>query len=59
MDTYLTRAASKFAGLPAAACEDLVEEALVSVGMHYADVLGKYPNQFSGGELQRISVARA
>jgi peptide/nickel transport system ATP-binding protein len=27
--------------------------------MKYEDVKGKYPNQFSGGELQRVSVARA
>jgi peptide/nickel transport system ATP-binding protein len=27
--------------------------------MKYADVKGKYPNQFSGGELQRVSIARA
>jgi oligopeptide/dipeptide ABC transporter ATP-binding protein len=33
--------------------------ALTSVGLKYEDVKGKYPNQFSGGELQRISVARA
>ena len=36
-----------------------MEEALASVGLKYADVKGKYPNQFSGGELQRVSVARA
>ena len=36
-----------------------MQEALVSVGLKYADVKGKYPNQFSGGELQRVSVARA
>jgi len=36
-----------------------IEEALASVGLEYADVRGKYPNQFSGGELQRASVARA
>ncbi len=39
--------------------ETQIEEALHSVGLHYDDVVGKYPNQFSGGELQRISVARA
>jgi peptide/nickel transport system ATP-binding protein len=33
--------------------------ALGAVGLKYADVRGKYPNQFSGGELQRVSVARA
>ena len=34
-------------------------EALESVGLDLARVEGKYANQFSGGELQRISVARA
>jgi ABC-type proline/glycine betaine transport system ATPase subunit len=33
-------------------------EALSSVGLEINAVAGKYPNQFSGGELQRISVAR-
>ncbi len=28
-------------------------------GWSTADVVGKYPNQFSGGELQRASIARA
>ena len=39
--------------------EAQIGEALHSVGLHYDDVVGKYPNQFSGGELQRVSVARA
>lgn len=37
----------------------LIEQTLNSVGLDYAHVKGKYPNQFSGGELQRVSVARA
>jgi peptide/nickel transport system ATP-binding protein len=37
---------------------DVVAEALNSVGLDINVVAGKYPNQFSGGELQRISVAR-
>ncbi len=42
-----------------AEAERQIEDALHSVGLHYNDVVGKYPNQFSGGELQRVSVARA
>ncbi len=42
-----------------AEAEGQIEQALHSVGLHYNDVVGKYPNQFSGGELQRVSVARA
>lgn len=37
----------------------LMEETLQSVGIEVQSVLNKYPNQFSGGELQRISIARA
>jgi len=37
----------------------LIDETLHSVGMSIDTVKGKYPSQFSGGELQRISIARA
>lgn len=36
-----------------------IDKTLQSVGLSLATVKGKYPNQFSGGELQRISIARA
>ena len=39
--------------------ERYVDEALRSVGLTLAVVKGKYPAQFSGGELQRVSIARA
>lgn len=39
--------------------EALVDETLHNVGMSLAVVKGKYPTQFSGGELQRVSIARA
>lgn len=39
--------------------EATIDEALKSVGMSLAVVKGKYPTQFSGGELQRVSIARA
>jgi len=37
----------------------LVDEALRSVGLSLEVVKGKYSSQFSGGELQRVSIARA
>ena len=37
----------------------IVAEVLESVGLDLSRVEGKYANQFSGGELQRISVARS
>ena len=59
VDSYLHETASRVAGLQGAAVAEAVAEALLSVGLEYRDVRGKYSIQFSGGELQRISVARA
>lgn len=36
-----------------------IDETLKSVGLSLSSVKGKYPAQFSGGELQRVSIARA
>jgi peptide/nickel transport system ATP-binding protein len=37
---------------------DLIVESLEKVGLNSLDVLGKYPHQMSGGQLQRILIAR-
>jgi len=37
----------------------LIEEKLNAVGLSYKEFSGKYPSEFSGGQLQRISIARA
>lgn len=39
--------------------EERIDDVLKSVGLSLAVVKGKYPTQFSGGELQRVSIARA
>ncbi|MCX7846357.1 MAG: dipeptide/oligopeptide/nickel ABC transporter ATP-binding protein, partial [Dictyoglomaceae bacterium] len=39
--------------------DEVVENALRSVGLSREEVVDKYPSEFSGGQLQRISVARA
>ena len=59
VDAYLFETAARVAGLGQAAALSAVEKALSAVGLEYADVRGKYSNQFSGGELQRVSIARA
>ena len=59
IDMYLYETATRVAGLGKDAAIQAMEEALSVVGLEYKDVQGKYPNQFSGGELQRASVARA
>lgn len=59
VDAYLHETARRVAGLDEQQSEDAVADALSAVGLDYRDVSGKYTSQFSGGELQRISVARA
>ena len=39
--------------------ETIIDDTLHSVGLSLATVKGKFPTQFSGGELQRVSIARA
>ncbi len=38
--------------------KELIEEALRNVGLDPKSILGKYPHQLSGGEKQRIMIAR-
>jgi peptide/nickel transport system ATP-binding protein len=37
----------------------LIDRKLKAVGLSYDEFAGKYPSEFSGGQLQRISIARA
>lgn len=37
----------------------LIEKKLNAVGLKYEDMAGRYPSEFSGGQLQRISIARS
>ncbi|MBE3637259.1 oligopeptide/dipeptide ABC transporter ATP-binding protein [Mangrovicoccus algicola] len=46
-------------GLPAAETRDRVDAALAEVGLSRAMVKGRRPHQFSGGQCQRIAIARA
>lgn len=38
---------------------DRIDQKLRLVGLSYKEFAGKYPSEFSGGQLQRISIARA
>ncbi|MCB0156720.1 MAG: ABC transporter ATP-binding protein [Caldilineaceae bacterium] len=59
-DTYLFETARNILGAEnKKVARAAVEEALTNVGLSAERVIGRYPNQFSGGELQRVSVARA
>jgi|ADGO01.1.fsa_nt_gi oligopeptide/dipeptide ABC transporter, ATP-binding protein, C-terminal domain len=59
VDSYLSDTARRVSRLEGAEATQAIDEALAAVGLKYQDVKGKYPNQFSGGELQRVSIARA
>ena len=60
VDTYLYNTALRLGiAKNRSEADKLVDDALKSVGMSLAVVKGKYPTQFSGGELQRVSIARA
>jgi ABC-type oligopeptide transport system ATPase subunit len=59
VDAYLHETAMRVARLGVGDATAAVARSLAAVGLDYADVRGKYSNQFSGGELQRVSIARA
>jgi ABC-type oligopeptide transport system ATPase subunit len=48
-----------FSGTRDSAWEAKLESALEAVGLNPRDVLHKYPHQLSGGQLQRLLIARA
>ena len=48
-----------FPGLPSTEWESRVEASLQGVGLDAGQVLHKYPHQLSGGQLQRLLIARA
>lgn len=39
--------------------DEIIREKLAAVGISFEEFAEKYPNEFSGGQLQRISIARA
>ena len=60
VDTYLFNTALRLGiAKDHREAEERIDETLRSVGMSLSSVRDKYPTQFSGGELQRISIARA
>lgn len=38
---------------------DRISSALEAVGLDYEGIAGRYPSEFSGGQLQRVSIARS
>jgi peptide/nickel transport system ATP-binding protein len=48
-----------FPGMSNAEWNDQVSNSLEAVGLNPGDILGKFPHQLSGGQLQRLLIARA
>jgi peptide/nickel transport system ATP-binding protein len=60
LDRYLFVTAGRFAGaLDLGAREAVADRALHQVGLSLAEVRRRYPHELSGGQLQRIAIARA
>jgi len=59
LDRYLYMSARRFAGARGAKIEAAADTALRQVGLSLAEVKGRFPHELSGGQLQRIAIARA
>ena len=60
IDRYLFVSARRFAGaLGRTDIEARADKALHQVGLSLAEVKGRFPHELSGGQLQRIAIARA
>ena len=60
VDAYLFGTAHRFAGANSLAeKERLADQALQRVGLSMAEIKGRFSHELSGGQLQRVAVARA
>lgn len=60
VDHYLTATSKSYGSAESnREAQDAIGKALNFVGLSLDEVLGKYPHEFSGGQLQRVSIARA
>ena len=59
VDSYLYETVRNFKMAKRSETDDYIDETLQKVGLSLAEVKGRYPNELSGGQAQRISIARA
>jgi peptide/nickel transport system ATP-binding protein len=59
IESYLYETVANYGVAPRKAPDEPVEHALGAVGLSLREVKGRYPSELSGGQLQRISIARA
>jgi peptide/nickel transport system ATP-binding protein len=59
VESYLYETAFNFGTATRATADDHVDRALQVVGLSLREVKGRYPNELSGGQMQRTAIARA
>jgi peptide/nickel transport system ATP-binding protein len=59
IESYLYETVGNYGVAPRKAADAPIERALGAVGLSLREVKGRYPSELSGGQLQRISIARA
>jgi peptide/nickel transport system ATP-binding protein len=59
VDHYLYETVYNYQVTDRASADDYINSVLNEVGLTFAEVKGRYPNELSGGQAQRVSIARA
>jgi ABC-type oligopeptide transport system ATPase subunit len=59
VDRYLRITARRFTGAHGREADGAADRALQDVGLSMAEIEGRFPHELSGGQLQRVAVARA
>jgi peptide/nickel transport system ATP-binding protein len=59
VESYLYETAYNLGGGARSSVGEQVDQALMAVGLSLREVSGRYPNELSGGQLQRTAIARA